>query len=106
MIIKYSPDASKRLKRINSQCSNQISIKIFRAIRGLMDNPQKCPKIENLLNVQCPYYLLHTEHHYVFYRIDSDTILIVAIFHEKENIMTKLFDISLRTTESVDYWGE
>jgi hypothetical protein len=40
------------------------------------------------------------------YRIEDDKVVIVQMFNEKEDFMMKLFGISGRTQESIDYWGE
>ena len=49
---------------------------------------------------------LPTEQDHLFYYIDDDTIIIAEMFGEKEDFMYKLFGISGRTQESIDYWGE
>ena len=33
-------------------------------------------------------------------------VIIVQMFHERQDFMMKLFGISGRTQESIDYWGE
>ena len=38
--------------------------------------------------------------------MEKDKIVVVNMFHEKEDFMLKLFGISGRTQESIDYWGE
>ena len=76
------------------------------AINGLTANPRKCPSIESMLEIPSPYYFLHAEHNYVFYRIEQETIFVTDIYHEREDFMWKMFGIRLRTQESIDYWGE
>lgn len=49
---------------------------------------------------------LHTEHNYVFYRVDSEEIYVTDIYNEREDFMWKMFGIRLRTDESIEYWGE
>lgn len=47
------------------------------------------------------------ETNYFFYRIkDKNTILILEMFHEKEDFMRKLFGIVTTSQETIDYWGE
>lgn len=47
------------------------------------------------------------EINYFFYRQkDKDTILILEMFHEKEDFMRKLFGIVTTSQETLDYWGE
>ncbi len=106
MKIKYSPDAADRLRKIKKESGTRIAGKITKAIRGLEDNPRKCPSVENYLGIVCPYYFLHVEQNYVFYRISEECILVTDIYNEREDFMRKMFGISLRTQESIDYWGE
>ena len=42
----------------------------------------------------------------MFYRIESEKIIIVEMFDEGKDFMYKLFGISTRTQESIDYWGD
>jgi len=50
---------------------------------------------------------IFVEHNYFFYRIkDKNTILILEMFHEKEDLMRKLFGIDTTSQETIDYWGE
>jgi len=56
--------------------------------------------------IQNPYYFLHIDKFYIFYRFDEETIFVNEIFNEKEDFMSKMFGIELRTQESIDYWGE
>ena len=59
-----------------------------------------------MIGISSPYFFLHVEHNYVFYRIDRNVIYIVDIYNEREDFMWKMFGIRLRTQESIDYWGE
>ena len=38
--------------------------------------------------------------------IESEKIIIVEMFDERKDFMYKLFGISTRTQESIDYWGD
>jgi hypothetical protein len=38
--------------------------------------------------------------------LEDEAVVIVNMFHEKEDYMQKLFGCSGRTQESIDYWGE
>ena len=106
MKIKYSPDASDKLRSLKQTAGGKSVGNIMRAINGLITNPKKCPSIERMLEIPSPYYFLHIENNYVFYRIDDETIFVTDIYHERENFMWKMFGIKLRTQESIDYWGE
>jgi plasmid stabilization system protein ParE len=104
--IKYSPDARDKLREIKQDLGEKITEIIVRGINGLSDNPRKCPTVENMLGVPNPYYFLHIQHNYVFYRIDGDIIYITDIYNEREDFMWQMFGIRMRTQESIDYWGE
>ena len=112
--LKYSPDASDKLKALNNQLtelygktvSTKIIAKITRSIKGLLDNPHKGASVEALLGIPTPYRFLRIDHNYAFYRIDHNIIYITDIYNERENFMGKLFGINLRTRESVDFWKE
>ena len=41
-----------------------------------------------------------------FYRVENNTIYITALYSERENFIQKMFGISLRTSESLEFWGE
>lgn len=106
MRVKYSPDARDKLKQIKNGAGIKIITIITKSIRGLVDNPYKCPMVEGMLGIPSDYYFLHVEHYYVFYRVDDNSIFISDIYNEKENFMWKMFGLKLRTQESMDYWGE
>ena len=106
MKIRYSPDASDKLKEIKKSRGIKRAEKIMKAVKELSINPKRCPTVENMLGIPSTYYFLHTEQHYVFYRISDDYMYITAIYDEREDFMWKMFGIRLRTEESIEYWGE
>ena len=106
MRIKYSPDAASRLRDLKTKYGKKRISNITKAIHLLKDNPRMCPKVRNLIGIVCPYFLLHIEQHCIFYKVEDDIVYISKIYHEKEDILMKLFGISSRTDESIDYWGE
>ena len=62
--------------------------------------------VSAMYNIECDYRYLYVSHNYVFYRIESEKIIIVEMFDERKDFMYKLFGISTRTQESIDYWGD
>lgn len=106
MRIKYSPDASEKLRQMRKYIGQKRISRIIKAIRGLLGTPYKCPAVEHVLGISNPYYFLHVERHYVFYRVENDIVFIADIYNEREDFMWKMFGIDLRTQESQDYWGE
>lgn len=112
--LKYSPDASDKLKELKRQISasygsekaTRVVSKIMREIRELQDNPKKGPSVEAMLGIPTSYRFLHVEKNYAFYRIDTDTIYVTAIYNEREDFLWKMFRVNLRTQDSTDFWGE
>lgn len=80
---------------------------ITNGIRQLEAFPQSGTRISSQYDIECDYSYIFVEHNYFFYRIkDKDTILILEMFHEKEDFMRKLFGIVTTSQETIDYWGE
>lgn len=112
--LKYSPDASDKLKEVKKQISasygkdvsKKIVSKILVEIRGLQDNPEKGVSVEAILNIPTSYRVLHVEKNYAFYRIEKDTVYITDIYNECEDFMWRMFRINLRTQDSIEFWGE
>lgn len=63
-------------------------------------------RIAEMYDIDTDYYYIFINHNYFIYRIELHKIIIVQMFNEKEDFMIKLFGISGRTKESIDYWGE
>nr|WP_297707510.1 hypothetical protein [uncultured Butyrivibrio sp.] len=79
--------------------------KIMRDIHHLSDNAKIGIEISKMYE-DTDYWYLFTFHNYFIYRIEKVSVVIVNMFNEKEDFMLKLFGVSGRTKESVDYWGE
>ncbi len=94
------------MRQIKKSYGLKVIQSITNGINNLKSNPRKGPSIKNVLGIPSPYLFLHIEHHYIFYRIDENTIYVVDIYNEKEDFMWKLFGIRLRTKDSIDFWGE
>lgn len=84
-----------------------IMTKMTKGVRKLEAFPQSGIKISSLYDVDCDYCCLFVEHNYFFYRMkDEDTVLVLEMFHEKEDFMRKLFGIITTSQETIDYWDE
>lgn len=112
--IKYTPDAADKLRsiksavsaRYGSQKAKEIIEKIIGAIRGLVDNEQKGPSVENMFGEMSDYRYIFVSKNYVFYSIEDDCIKIINIYNEKEDFMWLLFGIDTTLQETIDYWNE
>ena len=62
--------------------------------------------IAETYGIETDYWYLFTHQHYLVYRFEPGKVTVVQMFIEKEDFMMKLFGISGRTQESIDYWGE
>lgn len=62
--------------------------------------------IAETYGIETDYWYLFTHQHYLLYRFEPGKVTVVQMFNEKEDFMMKLFGISGRTQESIDYWGE
>lgn len=112
--LKYSPDASDKLRELKkqitktfgAQVASRIVSEIMREIRSLQENPKKGVSVEAMFGISTPYRFLHIKKNYAFYRFENDTIFVTDIFNEKEDFIRRMFRVSLRTQDSVDFWGE
>ena len=59
-----------------------------------------------MYGIECDYRYIYAGRNYLFYRIESDKIIIAEMFDEREDFMYKLFGITTTTQESLDYWDE
>ena len=100
MRIKYSPEARDKLCQMKKEEGIKRVSLIMKGIRNLSDYPRQCPTIERVLGISSSYYT------YIFYRVENNTIYITALYSERENFIQKMFGISLRTSESLEFWGE
>lgn len=80
--------------------------KITKAVRSLEVYCDMGTKITDVYEIATDYRYIFVNHNYFIYRYDDKRIIIVNMFNENEDFMMKLFGISGRTDESLDYWGE
>jgi hypothetical protein len=89
--LEYSQIVRRKLKKLRSELtqaygesgSQKIMGKITKGIRRLEAFPQSGTRISS-----------------------NETILILEMFHEKEDFMRKLFGIVTTSQETIDYWKE
>ena len=72
----------------------------------LGSNEESGVSISRMYDIETDYWYIFTNHNYFIYRIEEQKVFIVQMFNEKEDFMMKLFGISGRTQESIDYWGD
>lgn len=92
---QYGEDfAKKAVKRITDRA------------RELQKNPDLGVDLSVKYEIDTDFRELLVNHNHLFYYKDSNTVIVAEMFGEKEDFMYKLFGISGRTQESIDYWGE
>ena len=113
--LEYSQVVRKKLKKLHNELtqsygeanSKKIMRNITKGIRQLETFPQSGTRISSQYDIECDYSYIFIEHNYFFYRIkDNNLILILEMFHEKEDFMQKLFGIITTSQETIDYWRE
>ena len=113
--IEYSQIVRRKMKALKAELiqsygsdkAKKILTQITKAIRRLEMFPQSGTAVSSLYDVNCDYSYIFTEHNYFFYRMkDEETILILEMFHEKEDFLRKLFGIVTTSQETLDYWNE
>ena len=84
--LEYSQIVRRKLKKLRSELTQRIS---------------------SQYDAESDYSYIFVEHNYFFYRLTAtETILILEMFHEKEDFMRKLFGIVTTSQETIDYWKE
>lgn len=112
--IEYSQIARKKLKNLRNEltekygneCSEKIIGEMTKDVRLLEQFSDSGVNISQMYDVDTDYFYIFTHCNYFIYRIEGDKVIIVQMFSEKEDFMMRLFGLSGRTQESIDYWGE
>lgn len=112
--VEYSQIVRNKLKTLRthlteefgSEVSKRSLKKITDAARGLGEFPEKGISVALMYGIDCDYRYIYAGRSYLFYRIESDKIIIAEMFDDREDFMYKLFGISTTTQESIDYWDE
>ena len=55
--------------------------------------------VSSMYGIECDYRYIYAGRNYLFYRIESDKIIIAEMFDEREDFMYKLFGIATTTQE-------
>jgi plasmid stabilization system protein ParE len=110
----YSPIVRNKLKTLKSWLTDHFDADTAsRVLKGmgkeadrLKEHEKSGTNIAEVYDIDTNYWYLFTHQHYLIYRFEPGKVTIVQMFHEREDFMMKLFGISGRTQESIDYWGE
>ena len=104
----------RKLKNLKSLLTDNYGKEhAHRIIKNITDDADRLAQfdsigvnIADMYDIDTEYWYLFTNHQYLIYRITSDSIIVVQMFHEREDFMLQIFGVSGRTQESIDYWGE
>lgn len=113
--IEYSQIVHRKMKELKmellesygSDKAKEILTNITKAIRRLEIFTNSGTAVSSMYDVDFDYSYIFIEHNYFFYRMkDEETVLVLEMFHEKEDFMRKLFGIVTTSQETLDYWNE
>lgn len=112
--VLYSPDAVEKIRSIErkvrlelgNETAQRVKETIVSRIRSLGDMEYQGVSMYEMYGVTPDYYRLFVAHNYVFYLIEEDRILVVNLYHEKEDHMYRLFGIRSVSDDSEAYWDE
>ena len=110
----YSPIVRNKLNALKSWLTDHFDTETTASVlTGLTADADRLKEFEKsgtniaeVYGIDTDYWYLFTHQHYLVYRIEPGKVTIVQMFHEREDFMMKLFGISGRTQESIDFWGE
>ena len=96
--------------RLTAEFGTKVATKalkdITNTVRGLESSEEKGVSVSSMYDIECDYRYLFVGHNYLFYRIESDKIIVVEMFDDREDFMYKLFGITTTSQETLDYWDE
>lgn len=112
--IEYSALVMRKMKSLEAWLADYFDEKTAkRVIKGIISDAgilslhaRSGTCIESQYGIKTEYWYLVSHQHYLIYRIEPGRVVIVQMFHKREDFIRKLFGISGRTQESIDYWGE
>ncbi len=112
--IKYTPDATDKLRGINRRIlmmygrdkAKKIVGNIMNTINELAEYEYKGPSVESVLGVDSDYRYIYVNQNYIFYSVDEDYIKIINIYNEKEDFMWRLFGVNTTSQATLDFWDE
>ena len=112
--LEYSQIVRRKLKVLKDFLTGQYGAdfaqkalsQITSAARKLEDNPDLGIDLSAQYGIETDFRCLFVSHNYLFYYKTGENVIVAEMFNEKEDFMYKLFGVSGRTQESIDYWGE
>ena len=95
----YTPDAIEKLQDIEqylkimfgSETAAEVKNSLRSAIRTLKTTENIGSSVRDVYGIDTDYRKLFINHYHIFYRIEPNVIRIIAIFHEREDFIRKMF---------------
>ena len=111
MRIHYSPTSLEKLQyirqniaeRFDEDTAVEIMTRITSAIDLLADDPFLGVSASAVFGVDTEYRRLFVAHTHIFYTVGKDFIRIIDVYHEREDILRKLFGISTTEDDEEDF---
>ena len=112
--MEYSQIVRRKLKALKLFLSEQYGEDLAKSAikritdraRELQDNPELGMDFAAKYELDTDFRSLYVNHNHLLYYKEGTTVIVAEMFGEKEDFECKLFGISGRTQESIDYWGE
>ena len=112
--VVYSQLVKRKMVALKNYLTEMYDLKTaIEVIKGITIDVDRLEQFEEsgtniseMYDIDTDYWYVFSHQHYIIYRIVPGTVIVVQMFHEKEDFMMKLFGESGRTQESIDYWGE
>ena len=97
----YTPDAIEDLKdikqylrtRFDSNVAKENFEKIQKGIKRLKNYPDIGVPTKDKWNIDSEYKVVYIHHNYVFYTVKQDTINIINVIDEREDVLWKMFKL-------------
>ena len=112
--IDLSPEALNDLRRIKAYITAEYgensAQKIVGSIMDSIDNLRIFPDIGTSIferyGIECDYLHVVSNHNYIFYRNEGESVRVIRVLNERQDFMYTLFGITTTTQETEDYWDE
>ncbi|MCD8021643.1 MAG: type II toxin-antitoxin system RelE/ParE family toxin [Lachnospiraceae bacterium] len=113
-LIEFTPESISDLQNLreylelnfDENLANKIVRKVVDAIESLQISPKAGSDLLAKYGIVSDYLCLITNHNYVFYRLEEDSIKIIRALNEKQDFLNILFGIKTTSQETEDYWDE
>ena len=102
MRVVYSPRARSRLRELRAQLradhgeetADEVLNAIFDSVDRLAEFPLLGPSFAGRVGFKTDLRYLLTQHNYVVYRVSGETVMILLVCHEREDLIRRVFKTS------------